>query len=85
MPRRQRKQGKFWPPVRAMIWDKAQQLYQMEQTKMGDDFKGITAERSELREAGYFYQAKLIILRNLWRQKKGLPTIEEEEAMHGNI
>jgi hypothetical protein len=68
-----------------MIWDKAQQLYQMEQTKMRDDFKGITAERSELREAGYFYQAKLIVLRNLWRQKKGLPTIEEEEAMHGDI
>jgi len=68
-----------------MIWDKAQQLYQMEQTKMRDDFKGITAERSELREAGYFYQAKLIVLRNLWRQKKGLQTIEEEEAMHGDI
>jgi len=77
--------GKFWPPVRAMIWEKAQQLYQMEQTKMGDDFKGIIAERSELREGGYFYQAKLIVLRNLWREKKGLPIIEEEEVMHGDI
>jgi hypothetical protein len=68
-----------------MIWQKAQELYQMEQTKMGDDFKGITAERRELREAGYFYQAKLIVLRNLWRRKKGLPTVEEEEAVHGHI
>jgi hypothetical protein len=37
---------------------------------MGEDFKGITAERKELREGGYFYQAKLIVLRNLWREKK---------------
>ena len=56
----------------------------MEQAKtMGDDFKGITAERKELREGGYFYTAKLIVLRNLWREKKGLPTIEEVEAEHG--
>lgn len=57
----------------------------MEQAKtMGDDFKGITAERKELREGGYFYAAKLIVLRNLWREKKGLPCIEgEEEMMHG--
>jgi hypothetical protein len=66
-----------------MIWEKAQELYQMEQAKtMGDDFKGITAERKELREAGYFYQAKLIVLRNLWQQKKGLPSVEGEETMH---
>jgi hypothetical protein len=81
MPTHQRKTGKFWPRVRAMIWDKAQQLYQMEQAiSMGEDFKGITATRGELREGGYFYQAKLIVLRNIWREKKGLPTIEEEEA-----
>jgi hypothetical protein len=56
-----------------MIWQKAQELYQMEQAKtMGEDFKGITAERQELWEGGYFHQAKLIVLRNLWRKKKGL-------------
>jgi len=82
MPRKQ-EPGKFWPQVRAMIWEKAQELYQMEQAKtMGDDFKAITAERRELWEGGYFYQAKLIVLRNLWLEKKGLPCIEEEEAMH---
>jgi len=81
---KQRQPGKFWPWVRPMIWEKAQQLYQMEQAKtMGADFKGITAERKELREGGYFYQAKLIVLRNLWLEKKGLPSIEEEEAEPG--
>ena len=62
-----------------MIWEKAQQLYQMENAKtMGNDFKGLTATRKELREGGYFHTAKLIVLRNLWREKKGLPSIEEE-------
>jgi hypothetical protein len=74
--------GKFWPPVRALIWEKAQQLYQEDQARgMGDDFKGITATKLELREGEYFYQAKLIVLRNLWREKKGLPIPEEEEAL----
>jgi len=80
---KQRQPGKFWPLVRPMIWEKAQELYQMEQAKtMGADFKGITAERKELREGGYFYQAKLIVLRNLWLEKKGLASVEEEEATH---
>lgn len=74
--------GKFWPRVRAMIWEKAQQLFQEDQARtMGSDFKGITATRGELREAGYFYHAKLIVLRNLWREKKGLSTVEEEELI----
>ena len=78
----QKQQGKFWPHVRAMIWEKAQQLYQQEQAKsMSDDFKGITATKAELREGGYFYTAKLIVLRDLWREKRGLPTTEEEEAI----
>ena len=85
MPK-QKQPGKFWPWVRPMIWQKAQELYQMEQAKgMGDDFKGIIATRQELREGGYFYQAKLIVLRNLWREKKGLLSIEEEEAIHEQI
>jgi hypothetical protein len=50
-----------------MIWEKAQQLYQQEQFRgMSDDFKGITATKAELREGGFFYQAKLIVLRDLW-------------------
>ena len=59
--------GKFWPIVRPLIWEKAQQLYQEEQAKtMGTDFKGITATKADLREGGFFYKAKLIVLRNLW-------------------
>ena len=27
----QRQQGKFWPQVRAMIWEKAQDLYQQDE------------------------------------------------------
>jgi hypothetical protein len=81
MPKQKR--GKFWPPVRARIWEKAQQLFQEEQaTTMGTDFKGITATRQELWEGGYFYQAKLIVLRDLWLQKKGHPTSEEEAYIH---
>lgn len=49
---------------------------------MSSDFKDATAERSELREGGYFYQAKLIVLQNLWLEKKGLTSIEDEEMMH---
>ena len=48
---------------------------------MKGDFSGITAEKHELREGGYFYQAKLIVLRQLWREKKGLPSEEEEWLM----
>jgi len=69
-----------------MIWEKAQQLYQQEQaTTMGNDFKGLTATRKELREGGYFYMAKLIVLRDLWLQGKCLPSAEEEEATHGKM
>ncbi|MEM3823407.1 MAG: hypothetical protein QXH87_00575 [Candidatus Bathyarchaeia archaeon] len=84
MPR-QKTRGKFWPYVRQLIWQKAQELYQMEQAKtMKNDFKGLTATKKELREAGYFHTAKLIVLRNLWLQKKGLPAIEEEKTITEN-
>jgi hypothetical protein len=63
--------GKFWPPVRALIWQKAQQLFQEEQARtMGEDWKAITAERRELRQDGYFHEAKLIVLRELYYAKK---------------
>jgi len=84
MPK-QKTKGKFWPQVRALIWEKAQELYQMENAKtMKDDFKGITATRKELREGGYFQTAKLIILRELWQKKKELLPTEEEETITEN-
>jgi hypothetical protein len=74
-----KQKGKFWPQVRAQIYEKAQQLFQEQQARtMCHDFKGITATKKELREAGYVYTAKLIVLRNLWNQNKGTPIVEEE-------
>jgi hypothetical protein len=84
MPK-QKTRGKFWPHVRALIWKKAQELYQMENAKtMKDNFKSTTATKKELRESGYFQTAKLIILRELWLQKKCLPPIEEERTIKEN-
>jgi hypothetical protein len=34
---------------------------------------------------GYFQTAKLIILRELWLQKKGLPSMEEETIKENSI
>ena len=80
------KKGKFWPYVRELIWEKAQELFQEDEARtMDDDFKGITSTRAELREGGYFHEAKLIVLNELYRQKKGLPTTEEEAAQHGHL
>ena len=77
-----RNRGKFWPYVRPLIWEKAQQLFQEEQAKtMGADFKGITATRKELREGGYFYVAKLIVLRNLWEQKRKSSNVDDNEVV----
>jgi len=65
-----REKGKFWPKVRAIIWLKAQELYQKKQAKtMGEDFTGMSATKKELLEGGYFEAAKLIILRDLYRKK----------------
>lgn len=74
--------GKFWSYVRPLIWEKAQQLFQEEQAKtMGADFKGITATRKELREGGYFYAAKLMVLRNLWEQERKTSNVEDDEVV----
>lgn len=74
--RAQRNQGKFWPRVRAMIWEKAEELFMAEQARTMDFY--TRPEKCELLEGGYFHEAKLIVLRNLWREKKGLHTSEEE-------
>jgi hypothetical protein len=62
-----------------MIWEKAEELFMQDQMRTMDC--DIRPERCELREGGYFYQAKLIVLRDLWREKRGLSTTEEEEAV----
>ena len=73
------RKGKFWPHVRAMIWEKAEELFMAEQVKTMDFYN--KPEKCELLEGGYFHEAKLIVLRNLWRGKKGLPITEEDEGL----
>ena len=65
MNRKRRLTGKFWPWVRELIWEKAEELH-------AQDYKGYDGNitkptRSELREDGYFHQAKLLVLRDLNR------------------
>ena len=80
-PSKAQQKGNFWPQVRAMIWEKAQQLYQQDEARgMSNDFTGITATKAELKEGGYFHQAKLIVLRDLWLGRKGIPKPKEEKA-----
>ena len=77
------KKGKFWPAVRELIWEKAEELFMQDQMRTMD--YDIRPERYELREGGYFHEAKLIVLQDLYRQKKGLPTSEEEATQHGHF
>ncbi len=64
--------------MQALIWEKEQQLYQHDEIRgTSIDFAGITATKGELREWGYYHQAKLIVLRDFWLGKKGLLTTEE--------
>jgi len=78
--------GKFWPHVRPLIWDKAIQMFMEEQMRtMGEDWKATTPERKELRESGLFQEAKVLVLRELYRASKGLQTIGEEEQEHGFV
>ncbi len=64
--------GVFWPKVRVLIWEKAQELYQHDEARgSSGDLSGITATRKELVEGGYFQSAKVIVLRELQLQRKG--------------
>ena len=54
----------FWKQVRELIWERAYELYYMDCAREGFT-PPTTPERRELREAGYFYTAKLDVLRRL--------------------
>jgi hypothetical protein len=60
--------GRFWPWVRELIWEKAEELFMQEQVRTMDCT--IRPERSELRESGYFQEAKILVLRELYYSKK---------------
>jgi len=59
-----KKKGEFWPDVRERIWAKAEEIYMWENRHLSCN----KPERNELMEAGYFYRAKLIVLRDLNRR-----------------
>ena len=81
----QKNQGKFWPNVRVLIWEKAQELYQQDESRgMSNDFTGTTATKKELREGGYYNQAKLVVLRELLLQRKGRSSTSVEEGLPGS-
>ena len=66
--------GTFWPSVREMIWRKAEQLYAAELARCGI-FIDTPPTREELRELGYFDEAKVLVLREL--RGAGAPPLEE--------
>jgi hypothetical protein len=72
-----RPKGNFWPQVRQLIWEKAEALFMQEQTRTWDI--PTKPEHCELREEGYFQRAKIIVLRNLYYQKKGKNTEDPED------
>ena len=62
--------GKFWPRVRELIWVKAEELHAADFHKSHEE--NITPPtKQELREGGYFYSAKLIVLRQVHRGELG--------------
>jgi len=63
---RHRTTGKFWPWVRELIWQEAESLHAADFHKSHEE-NIIPPTRKELREFGYFYAAKLIVLRDLHR------------------
>jgi hypothetical protein len=58
--------GKFWPWVRELIWVKAEELHAADFHRVHEE--NITPPtRGELREGGYFHEAKLMVLREIYR------------------
>lgn len=43
--------------------------------------QGVTPTKQELREAGYWYEAKILVLREIYREKHGCLTSEEEQFL----
>ena len=68
------RRGKFWPWVRELIWEKAEELHAADFYDSNDE-NITTPTRRELREGGYFYQAKCLVLReiNMTRARLGSP------------
>ena len=63
---KRRTTGKFWPMVRELIWQEAESLHAADFHR-GHEENLTPPTRGELREGGYFYAAKLIVLRDVHR------------------
>lgn len=67
--------GKFWPDVRRRMRTKALDLFHRDNPQA----QGVTPTKNELRESGYWYDAKIEVLREIYREKHGALTSEEEQ------
>lgn len=69
--------GRFWPEVRRRMRIKAQDLFHQDNPQA----QGITPTKNELRESGYWFQAKIEVLREIYRENHSLLSSEEEEFL----
>jgi hypothetical protein len=56
------------------MWIKAQELFHRDHPEA----KGVTPTKKEMREGGYWYEAKILVLREVYRERHGLSSPEEE-------
>jgi hypothetical protein len=69
--------GKFWPEVRRRMLKKAMSLFHHDNPQA----RGITPTQKELKESGYWHQAKVEVLREIYREKHGRLSSEEEQFL----
>ena len=60
--------GSFWPEVRRRMREKAVELFMAEHSR-NPYFTGQAPEMEELKEGGYLHRAKVLILREISRNK----------------
>ena len=80
MPLKRRLTGKFWPAVRARIWERAEELF-TEEFLESHEKNPTKPTRRELREGGYFYTAKCLILREINRMNQGSSRQERQDEV----
>lgn len=69
--------GKFWPDVRRRMRRKALDLFHRDNPHA----HGVTPTKNELKESGYWYEAKIEVLREIYREKCGCLSSEEEQFL----
>jgi len=77
--KRPHRRGKFWPWVRELIWEKAEELFAAD-FYASHETNVTRPTRAELREGGYFYTAKCLVLRDINRMNRGSKRRDREDA-----